>query len=129
MAAAAGDPVEDLSNLPQELLDELPFGAIQIAGDGTIIAYNTGESAISGLAPESVIGRNFFRDVALCTSVDEFGGKFEALRARGKNGRAKFRFVFKFARGAKLVEVAMVYRAATDTATLLVKLELSEPKL
>lgn len=129
MAIAAGDPVEDLSRLDPDLLDALPFGAIQLAGDGTIVAYNRGESALSGLSPETVLGKNFFRDVAPCTSVKEFGGKFESLRARQENGRAKLRFVFKFARGAKLVEVVMVYRAATDTATLLVKLVLSEPKL
>jgi photoactive yellow protein len=129
MAAAAGDPIEDLSHLSRDLLDALPFGAIQLSGDGTIIAYNRGESALSGLAPETVIGKNFFRDVAPCTSVKEFGGQFEALRVKGENGRAKMRFLFKFARGAKLVEIVMVYRAATDTSTLLVKLALSEPKL
>jgi photoactive yellow protein len=129
MAAANGDPVEDLSDVEPHLFDALPFGAIQLAGDGTIIAYNRSESALSGLAPEKVIGKNFFRDVAPCTSVKEFGGQFEALRAKGENGRAKMRFVFKFAHGAKLVEIVMVYRAATDTSTLLVKLALSEPSL
>jgi photoactive yellow protein len=129
MAAANGDPVEDLSHIEPHLFDDLPYGAIQLAGDGTIIAYNRGESALSGLAPEAVIGKNFFRDVAPCTSVKEFGGQFEAMRAKGENGRAKLRFLFKFAHGAKLVEIVMVYRAATDTSTLLVKLALSEPSL
>jgi photoactive yellow protein len=129
MAAAAGNPIEDLSHLPPELLDALPFGAIQLAGDGTITAYNRGESNLSGLSPEAVIGRNFFRDVAPCTAVKEFGGRFEALRAKGENGRAKLRFVFKFAHGARLVEIVMVYRVATDTSTLLVKPEMSEPAL
>jgi photoactive yellow protein len=129
MATAAGDPIEDLSQTSVELLDALPFGAIQLAGDGTVVAYNRGESALSGLSPERVVGKNFFRDVAPCTSVKEFVGRFEALRTKGENGRSKMRFVFKFARGAKLVEIVMVYRAATDTATLLVKLVLSEPRL
>ena len=129
MAVAAGDPIEDLSQTSAELLDTLPFGAIQLAGDGTVVAYNRSESALSGLAPEKVVGKNFFRDVAPCTSVKEFVGRFEALRAQGENGRSKMRFVFKFARGAKLVEIVMVYRAATDTATLLVKLVLSESRL
>jgi photoactive yellow protein len=129
MAAAAGEPLEDLSRLDSDLLDALPFGAIQLQGDGSITAYNRGESALSGLAPEAAVGRNFFRDVAPCTAVKEFGGKFDALRARRENGRAKLRFVFKFAHGARLVEVVMIYRAATDTATLLVKLVLSEPPL
>jgi photoactive yellow protein len=122
MAAAAGHPVEDLSQVRPELLDALPFGAIQLGGDGTILAYNRSESALSGLAPENVIGKNFFQDVAPCAAVKEFAGRFETLRAKGENGRAKLRFVFKFARGTRLVEIVMVYRAATDTATLLVRL-------
>jgi photoactive yellow protein len=126
MATAAGDPIEDLSQARPEVLDGLPFGAIRLAGDGTIVAYNRSESTLSGLAPENVIGKNFFRDVAPCTSVREFVGRYETLRARSENGRAKMRFVFKFAHGAKLVEIVMVYRAATDTATLLVRLLLSE---
>jgi photoactive yellow protein len=129
MAAGNGDPIEDLSNLEPWLFEALPFGAIQLAGDGTILAYNHAESALSGLAPEVVIGRDFFRDVAPCTAVKEFGGKVESLRANEENGRDKIRFLFKFARGAKLVEIAMVYRVATDTVTLLVKLALSEPSL
>jgi len=129
MAAATGDPIQDLSQLRPEILDALPFGAIHLAGDGLITAYSRGESALSGLSMEAVVGKNFFRDVAPCAAVREFGGQFEALRAKGENGRAKLRFVFKYARGAKLVDVVMVYRAATDTATLLVKLVLSEPNL
>ncbi len=129
MAAANGDPVEDLSDLEPQVFEALPFGAIQLAGDGTIVAYNRAESVLSGLAPEAVIGKNFFRDVAPCTAVKEFGGKFQSLRAKGENGRSKIRFLFTFARGAKLVEIAMLYRAATDTSTLLIRLALSEPHL
>ena len=129
MAAAAGDPLEDLSHVRPEVLDALPFGAIQLAGNGIITAYSQGESVLSGLSPEAVIGKDFFRDVAPCTAVQEFQGTLEKMRTKGENDRAKLRFVFKYARGAKLVEVAMVYHAATDAATLLVKVMLSEPKL
>lgn len=129
MAAAAGDPIEDLSQVPPEVLDALPYGAIQLTGEGVITAYSRAESELSGLSPDRVIGKNFFRQVAPCTAVREFQGALENLRAKGENGRAKLRFVFTFARGAKLVEVAMVYHAATDTATLLVRVVLSEPKL
>jgi photoactive yellow protein len=129
MAAGAGSPIEDLSRVPPELLDALPYGAIQLSGEGVITAYSSGESLLSGLTPASVIGKDFFRQVAPCTAVREFRGKFEALRSKGRDGHAKLRFVFKYAGGAKLVEVAMVYHAATDTATLLVKVALSEPKL
>jgi photoactive yellow protein len=128
MAASAGDPIEDLSHVESTALDALPFGVIRIVGDGTITAYSRGESVLSGISPASVIGKNFFRDVARCTIVKEFHGTFEALRAAGKNGSAKLRFVFRYARGAKLVEVVMVYHAATDTSTLLVEVVLAEPK-
>jgi photoactive yellow protein len=129
MAVAAGNPIEDLSHVSPELLDALPFGAIQLSGEGIITAYNSGESLLSGLAPASVIGKDFFRQVAPCAAVQGFRGKFEALRSKGKDGNTKLLFVFKYSGGAKLVDVAIVYHAATDTATLLVKVALSEPKL
>ncbi len=129
LAAANGEPIENLSDLEAQLFEALPFGGIQLAGDGTITAYNRAESNLSGLTPEAVIGKNFFRDVAPCTAVKEFSGQIESLRAKDENGRAKIRFVFTFARGARLVEIAMVYRALTDTVTLLVRLALSEPNL
>jgi len=128
MAGVSGDAIADLSNAAPEMLDALPYGAIQISGEGIITAYNHGESALSGLSLASVIGKDFFREVAPCTAVQQFRGKLENLRAKGENGRAKLRFVFKFAHGSKLVEVAMAYHAAKDMATLLVKTVLSEPK-
>jgi photoactive yellow protein len=129
MAGAAGQPVEDLSGIDADLLDALPFGAIQLSGDGVIVGYSRGESTLSGLAAKDVIGKHFFRDVAPCASVKEFAGKFAELRSGGRSGLVKLRFVFKYARGAKLVEIAMVHDAATDITTLLVKAMLSEPNL
>ena len=78
MATAAGDPIEDLSQVQPELLDALPFGAIQLAGDGTIVAYNRSESALSGLTPERVVGKNFFFETSRL-----------ALRSRNSSGGSK----------------------------------------
>lgn len=129
MAVATGAPIEDLSQVPEDSLDALPFGAIRISGNGIITAYSRAESALSGLAPASVLGKNFFRDVAPCTAVQRFYGIFQDVRAKGKNASSKLRFVFKYARGAKLVDVVIVYHATSDSATLLVEVVLSEPKL
>ena len=129
IATAADQPIENLSHVRPEVLDALPYGAIQLSGDGVITAYSRGESELSGLSPDRVIGKNFFRQVAPCAAVREFKGVLDDLRAKRVNGRAKLRFVFTFVRGAKLVEVAMVYHSTTDSATLLVKVVLSEPKL
>jgi photoactive yellow protein len=129
MAKATGHSIEDLSHARPEILDALPFGAIQITGDGTITAYSRGESALSGLSPASVIGKNFFRTIAPCAAVKEFQGEIESLRAGRENGRVRLRFVFKYSSGAKMVDVAVAYHAATDSSTLLVKVVLSEPNL
>jgi photoactive yellow protein len=129
LAGAAGNPVEDLSRISADKLDALPFGVIRLSGDGTIIGYSRGESALSGLAPEAVIGKHFFRDVAPCAAVQDFAGRLERLRATGASGQAKLRFVFKYARGTKLVEIAMTYDASTDISTLLVKAMMTEPNL
>ncbi len=94
-----------------------------------IVGYSRKQSALSGLAPEAVIGKHFFREIAPCPAVGDLQGKFPALRAAGQNGHTKLLFVFKYARGTKLIEVALVYDAKTDRSTLLVKVVRSEPSL
>ena len=46
MAVAAGAPIEDLSHARPELLDALPFGVVQLIGDGAITAYSREEYAV-----------------------------------------------------------------------------------
>ena len=84
MAAAAGHPIADLSHVPPEVLDALPYGAIQLTGDGVITAYSRAESELSGLSPDRVIGKNFFRQVAPCTAVREFQGALERFARQGR---------------------------------------------
>lgn len=49
-------------------LDDLPFGLIVMARDGTVTAYNAFESRRAGISPERVLGRSFFLDVGPCTN-------------------------------------------------------------
>ncbi len=100
MAAAAGDPIEDLSQVPPEVLDALPYGAIQLTGDGVITAYSRAESELSGLSPDRVIGKNFFRQVAPCTAVREFQGALEESTRQGRERPSEAALCFYFrARG------------------------------
>jgi hypothetical protein len=39
-----------------------------VDASGTILKYNATEGAITGRDPKAVLGRNFFRDVAPCTT-------------------------------------------------------------
>lgn len=79
----ADDVEKALAGLSAEELDELPFGAILLDGAGAIIAYNAPEGAISGRDPRSVIGANFFEDIAPCTDASGFRDRFESGVARG----------------------------------------------
>jgi photoactive yellow protein len=49
-------------------LDALDFGVVAMGADGSVVAYNAVESALSGLSPARVLGRNFFNDVAPCAN-------------------------------------------------------------
>ena len=68
--------IERIENLSESGLDALPFGAIRLDRNGTILAFNRAEADITGRRRESVIGKNFFTEVAPCTNVQEFAGRF-----------------------------------------------------
>jgi photoactive yellow protein len=114
-------PIEDLTHIPPEYFDDLPYGVIQLKGEGTVVGYNKTEASLSKLDPARVVGKNFFRDIAPCTAVKEFAGELARMRSLGANARSELRFLFKFRHGAALVHLAMVYDAARDTTILLVK--------
>ena len=46
----------------------LPFGAILLNQQGDVLRFNRAESFISGREPGDVVGKNFFNDIAPCTS-------------------------------------------------------------
>lgn len=56
--------------------DRLPFGVIEMGDDMHVLRYNRVESELSGLAPERVIGRHFFKEVAPCTNNMNVAGRF-----------------------------------------------------
>ncbi|MEM8996403.1 MAG: PAS domain-containing protein [Acidobacteriota bacterium] len=90
--------MEAVDTLSPDELDGLPFGAIRLDADGTVVLYNSAESAISGRRKEDVIGRNFFTEVAPCTNVKEFAGRFrEGVRREDLNHVFPYLFDFEMA--------------------------------
>jgi photoactive yellow protein len=65
----------------------LPYGVIQLKGEGTVVGYNKTEASLSKLDPARVVGKNFFRDIAPCTAVKEFAGELAKMRAFGANAK------------------------------------------
>ena len=94
--------------LRTDALDDLPFGVIVVDRQGTILEYNAYESRLAGLSRERVLGRNFFRDVAPCTAIREFEGRFEEFLDSLETSIEPFEFLFPFARGAQRVSVVFV---------------------
>lgn len=101
-------------------IDDLPFGLIAVDAHGEIRQYNSYESRLSRLPKERVLGRNFFRDVAPCTAVQEFHGRFERFAGEPGERTESFDFIFKFAFGLQHVHITFVKRADTDLIRILV---------
>lgn len=87
-------------------IDKLAFGAIELDKTGTILKYNSAEGAITGRNPADVIGKNFFRDVAPCTSKASFKGVFDAGVKDG-NLNTMFEYVFDYNMKPTKVKVHM----------------------
>ena len=89
--------------------------------DGNIVRFNAFETAYSGLREEDVVGRNFFLDVAPCTSVRDFEGRFHDMIMGDGDGVARFRYVFRFSGGERLVQVSMTFIASEERGIIIVR--------
>ena len=90
----ADDVRNALATMPASDIDRLPFGVIKVDRKSTVLLYNEAEGRFAGCSPATVIGRNFFRDIAPCTNRREFLGRFlEGV----KTGRfdVTFQYVFR----------------------------------
>jgi photoactive yellow protein len=68
--------IRTLSKLTARQIDALPVGVIRTDLEGVVRAYNASESALSGQSAADVIGKSFFTEVAPCTNVQRFAGRF-----------------------------------------------------
>lgn len=102
-----GDDIENsLAKMDDKALDKLAFGAIELDGNGKIIHYNAAEGTITGRDPKSVIGKNFFTEVAPCTQSKEFQGRFkDGVKSGDLN--TMFEYVFDYQMKPTKVKVHM----------------------
>jgi photoactive yellow protein len=99
------DSLERLLSLTAEDVDDLPYGFIILDAQGTILLYNRYEAALARTTPEHVLGRNFFRDIAPCTRVAAFFGRFREVAEAEPGASRRFAFRFHFLHGAQDVLV------------------------
>ena len=112
--------LEAIDRMSEAELDKLPFGAIRLDKEGKILSYNVTESKLTGRDPKRVMGRNFFTDVAPCTNVQAFAGRFREGVAKG-DMHIIFPYRFDFEMAPRDVTVTLFYSKATETAWVFVR--------
>lgn len=111
--------LRQVDQMTEQDLDTLPFGLIQLDRSGRILKFNQTEANLARINRERQIGRNFFDDVAPCTKVKEFYGRFmTGLRERSLY--ETFGFVFKFDHGWRNVAITLFYSEKTDSVWVLI---------
>jgi photoactive yellow protein len=80
----ARDATNRFARLTPEELDDISFGVVQVDREGRILVFNRTEGAIPGSTPKAALGKNFFKDVAVCADVSGFRERFDEGVARGK---------------------------------------------
>ena len=118
-----GDPGADVldavDTMSPEELDRLPYGMIQLDRTGRILNYNAVESKLASLRKEDAIGKQFFTEIAPCTKVQEFYGRFKEGVIREALDTS-FRFHFAFKQSPRDVTVRLLYSKRTRTVWVLI---------
>jgi photoactive yellow protein len=117
--------LREISELSKEELDSLPFGAIKLDGNGNVCSFNDYEARLTGRDPKNVIGKNFFTEVAPCTNVRSFAGRYSEGVEKGEL-HAIFPYRFDFKMSPRDVTVTLFYHKQTDTGWVFVR-EIKRP--
>ncbi len=92
-------------------IDAFPIGILRLDRRGNILSYNKAQAEFAHRTAATTVGLNFFRDVAPCTAVKAFQGRFnEAINSPGGSLIERFKFEFRFEWGVKEVTIGMVRR-------------------
>ena len=112
--------LQRVAEMSLEDVDTLPFGAIVITPNGTIVRYNQFEARLSQLDAKRVIGKNFFRDIAPCTAVRAFEGRMRDFLDSDEEYSVTFDYRFNFVHGAVDVEISFIKMGAEGTILIAV---------
>lgn len=112
--------LREIDGFTNKQLDVLPFGAIQLDREGTILQFNEYEANLSNRRAPETVGRNFFREVAPCTNVREFYGRFRDGVAAGQLN-VTFDYLFAFKQAPRNVCVTLFFSAPTGTVWVFVQ--------
>ena len=112
--------IDRISRMNEAELDRLPIGAIRLDRTGVILSFNAHEASLTGRDAKKVIGKNFFTEVAPCTNVKSFSGRFREGVEQGTL-HAVFPYRFDFEMAPREVTVTLFYSKGTDSAWVFVR--------
>ena len=95
----------DIDNILQrepQRVERLPFGAVMLDRTGKVVKYNQAEGLIAGRDPSSVMGKDFFNEIAPCAKGKRFHSEFLKF---AKTGVVNTMFDYEFEYKAKPVKV------------------------
>ena len=100
-------------------LDQLPYGMIQLDPNGRIMKFNAVESRLASLPQHQQIGKHFFTEVAPCTKVQQFYGRFkEGVLLEELDTSFQFHFAFK--QNPRDVTVRLFYSRRTRSVWVMI---------
>jgi photoactive yellow protein len=111
--------LEAADTMSSSELDQLPYGMIQLDTNGRILRFNSVESRLASLPQQQQIGRHFFTEVAPCTKVQEFYGRFKEGVIREELDTS-FQFHFAFKQNPRDVTVRLFYSKRTRSVWVMV---------
>lgn len=116
---SASEMLDAADTMVPDELDRLPFGMIQLDRTGRILNYNAVESKLASMPREHALGKQFFTEIAPCTKVQQFYGRFKEGVIR-ETLDTSFRFHFAFLQSPRDVTVRLLYSKRTRTVWVLV---------
>ena len=120
VAFGKNDIENALGKMSEFEINQLAFGAVQLDSAGKILTYNAAEASITGRDAASVIGKNFFQDVAPCTNAPTFKGVFDAGVKSG-DLNTMFEYVFDYNMAPTKVKIHMKKAMSGNTFWIFVK--------
>ena len=116
-----------LLNMSAAEVNALPQGIVRLDATGKILYYSQTQATFAGRTVAETIGKNFFREVAPCTAVKSFQGRFLDFIARPGASIESFEFLFWFATNAKRVTITFLRQSDSADAVCIV-INQSAPK-
>ena len=110
-----------LERAPDEALDDLAFGLITMDRHGVVLHYNADESRRSGLRPDRVVGRDFFRSVGPCADHPLVAGRFAQAADAGRTLDEEVDFTFTFRMRLSPVRLRLLAAAGSPRQYLAVR--------